>query len=104
MSFFQTEKEHLIIYHLVVPTDIKTLYELVDPPTPSLRRDNDELFVKEIIPPLIFSLAFEVSIEGGIADLVAIREELMIATKTGHILRYTWEVGSIFLISIPILS
>ena len=80
---FQTEKEHLIIYHLVVPTDIKTLYELVDPPGPSMRRESDELFVKELIPPLIFSLAFEVSIEGGISDLVAIREELMIATKNG---------------------
>jgi hypothetical protein len=86
-----TEKDHLIIYHLVVPTDIKTLYELVDPPTPSLRRESDELFVKELIPPLIFSLAFEVSIEGGVSDLVAIREELMIATKHGKILRYTWD-------------
>ena len=76
--FFQTEKEHLIIYHLVVPTDIKTLYELLDPPTPSLKRESDELFVKELIPPLIFSLAFEVFVEGGISDLVAIREELMI--------------------------
>ena len=52
-----TEFGHLIIYHLVVPTDVKTLYELVDPPTPSLRRESDELFVKELIPPLIFSLA-----------------------------------------------
>ena len=86
-----TEKDHLIIYHLVVPTDIKTLYEIVDSPTPSLKRESDELFVKELIPPLIFSLAFEVSIEGGISDLVAIRDELMIATKNGHILRYTWE-------------
>lgn len=75
----------------MVPTDIKTLYELVDSPVQSLRRESDELFVKELIPPLIFSLAFEVSIEGGISDLVAIREELMIATKNGHILRYTWE-------------
>ena len=48
-----------------------------------MRRESDELFVKELIPPLIFSLAFEVSIEGGISDLVAIREELMIATKNG---------------------
>ena len=29
--------------------------------------------------------------EGGISDLVAIREELMIATKSGRILRYSWE-------------
>ena len=30
-------------------------------------------------------------VEGGIADLVAIREELMIATQSGRILRYSWE-------------
>ena len=86
-----TELGHLIIYHLVVPTDVKTLYELVDPPIPSLRRESDELFIKELIPPLIFSLAFEVEIEGGVADLVPIREELMIATKDGKILRFSWE-------------
>ena len=86
-----TEFGHLIIYHLVVPTDVKTLYELVDPPIPSLRRESDELFIKELIPPLIFSLAFEVEIEGGVADLVPIREELMIATKDGKILRFSWE-------------
>jgi hypothetical protein len=32
-----------------------------------------------------------VEVEGGISDLVAIREELMIATKSGRILRYSWE-------------
>ena len=56
MIVVATELGHLIIYHLVVPTDVKTLYELIDPPTPSLRRESDELFVKELIPPLIFSL------------------------------------------------
>lgn len=30
-------------------------------------------------------------IEGGISDVAAIREELMIATLNGKILRYTWE-------------
>jgi hypothetical protein len=30
-------------------------------------------------------------VEGGISDLVAIREELMIATRSGRILRYSWE-------------
>ena len=38
----------------------------------------------------LFSIC-EVSIEGGVSDLVAIRDELMIATKNGHVLRYTWE-------------
>ena len=44
-----------------------------------------------MIPPLIFSLAFEVEVEGGVSDLVAIRDELMVATKAGKILRYSWE-------------
>ena len=36
--------------------------------------------------------AFEVEVEGGVSDLVAIRDELMVATKDGKILRYSWEV------------
>ena len=68
----------------MVPTDIKTLYEQVDTPASSMKRESDELFLKELIPPLIFSLAFEVDIEGGVSDLVAIREELMIATTDGR--------------------
>ena len=40
---------------------------------------------------VLLSKAFEVEVEGGIADLVAIREELMIATQSGRILRYSWE-------------
>ena len=39
----------------------------------------------------IFFQAFEVEVEGGVSDLVAIRDELMIATKAGKILRYSWE-------------
>ena len=30
-------------------------------------------------------------VEGGVSDLVAIRDELMVATKDGKILRYSWE-------------
>ncbi len=55
-----TSKGHLIIYHIVVPTDVKTLYEQVDPPARHLRRESDELFMKELIPPLIFSLVSSV--------------------------------------------
>ena len=53
---FQTEHGHLIIYHLALPVDVKTLYDLQDPPAPSLKRERDELYVREIIPPLFFSL------------------------------------------------
>ena len=91
LSLAQTSKGHLVIYHIVVPTDVKTLYEQVDPPAKHLRRESDELFMKELIPPLIFSLAFEVEVEGGISDLAAIREELMIATRSGRVLRSAWD-------------
>ena len=40
---------------------------------------------------LLLLQAFEVEVEGGISDLVAIREELMIATRSGRIFRYSWE-------------
>ena len=60
--YFQTAKGHLIIYHIVVPTDVKTLYEQVDPPAAHLKRESDELFMKELIPPLIFSLVREIKI------------------------------------------
>ena len=46
----------MIIYHLALPVDVKTLYDLQDPPAPSLKRERDELYVREIIPPLFFSL------------------------------------------------
>jgi len=84
-----TSRGHLVIYHIVVPTDVKTLYEQVD--GQHMRRESDELFMKECIPPLIFSMAFEVEIEGGVSDLAAIREELMVATKSGRILRFGWD-------------
>ena len=51
-----TAKGHLVIYHIVVPTDVKTLYEQIDPPSKNLKRESDELFMRELIPPLIFSL------------------------------------------------
>ena len=80
-----------MIYHIVVPTDVKTLYEQIDSPTESLKRKSDELFMKELIPPLIFSLAFEIQVEAGISDVVAIRDELMVATRSGKVLRYAWD-------------
>jgi len=40
---------------------------------------------------ILINQAFEVEVDGGISDLVAIREELMIATRSGRIFRYSWE-------------
>ena len=41
---FQTENGHLIIYHLALPVDVKTLYELQDPP--------GERFINKNVKPL----------------------------------------------------
>jgi len=82
---------HIIFYNLVVLTDLKSLYEQEDPDNQALKRESAELFFKENVPPLVFSQAFEVPIPGGITDLACIRDELMVATNDGHILRYLWD-------------
>ena len=43
------------------------------------------------MPPLVFSQAYEVSVPGGVTDIACIRDELMVATQSGHILRYMWD-------------
>lgn len=45
-----------MFYKLGMDDSVKTLYELVDSPVPSLRRDSAELFVKEPIPPINLAL------------------------------------------------
>lgn len=44
------------MYRLGVRPDQKGLYEQVDSPVPSLRRDSAELFPQESIPPLLLTL------------------------------------------------
>lgn len=47
-----------MFYKLGMDNNVKTLYELVDSPVPTLRRDSAELFVKENIPPIHLALVF----------------------------------------------
>ena len=86
-----TTSGHLVFYNLVVLTDIASLYTQTDSDNPALRRDSDELYFKENVPPLVFSQAFEVSVPGGVTDISCVRDELMVATRNGHILRYLWD-------------
>ena len=86
-----TSGGHIIFYNLVVLTDVKSLYEQEDPTNQALRRESAELYFKENVPPLVFSQAFEVPIPGGITDMASIRDDLMISTENGHILRYLWD-------------
>ena len=34
---------------------------------------------------------FQIAVPGGVTDLVCIRDELMVSTRDGHILRYQWD-------------
>ncbi|XP_050445282.1 guanine nucleotide exchange factor subunit Rich isoform X3 [Cataglyphis hispanica] len=67
------------------------LYEQRDSPVTSLKRDSAELFIKEVIPSLVLSIEKSAWIDGGISSLVCIRDELMVATKTSHVVRHKWD-------------
>ncbi|KAL1129706.1 hypothetical protein AAG570_012650 [Ranatra chinensis] len=81
----------LLIYKVSVEADHKGLYEQIDPPQSNLRRDSAELFMKEVIPPLHLSLEKEISVGGGITSIACIRDELMVSTTRGQVLRYRWD-------------
>ncbi|XP_067001739.2 guanine nucleotide exchange factor subunit Rich [Anabrus simplex] len=91
MLLVATLEGYLLLYKLGVTADQKGLYEQIDSPHPNLRRDSAELFIKEVIPPLHLTLDKEVAVDGGITSMVCIRDELMLATTNGHILRYRWD-------------
>lgn len=52
----QTSGGYLLFYKVGVVAEHKGLYEQVDSPHPNLRRDSAELFIKEVIPPLLLTL------------------------------------------------
>ncbi|XP_011308460.1 guanine nucleotide exchange factor subunit Rich [Fopius arisanus] len=92
MLVVTTSDSYLLFYRLSdTAGESRGLYEQKDSPVTSLRRDSAELFIKEVIPSLILVFVMPVWIDGGISSLVCIRDELMIATKTSHIVRQRWE-------------
>ncbi|XP_047001163.1 guanine nucleotide exchange factor subunit Rich [Schistocerca americana] len=91
MLVVATSDRHLLFYKLGVVAEQKGLYEQIDSPHPNLKRDSAELFIKEVVPPLLLSLDKEVLVDGRITSLVCIRDELMLATSLGHVLRYKWD-------------
>ncbi|KAG8312726.1 WD40 repeat protein [Homalodisca vitripennis] len=91
MLIVATSGGFLVYYHLTVDSTQKGLYQQVDSPQPNLRRDSAELFVKEVVPPLQLTVAQEVAVGGGILSMVCIRDELMVSTTRGHVLRYRWD-------------
>ncbi|XP_065331674.1 guanine nucleotide exchange factor subunit Rich isoform X2 [Cloeon dipterum] len=91
MLVVATSKGHLLFYGLSVSSDFKGLYEQQDSPSPNLRRESAELYVKEVIPALMLTPDFAVDVSAGIASIVCIRDELMVSTTKGHVLRYRWD-------------
>ncbi|KAL0278915.1 UNVERIFIED_CONTAM: hypothetical protein PYX00_000593 [Menopon gallinae] len=91
MLVVMTTSGYLIFYRLEVTDNQKGLYEQIDSPQPNLRRESAELYLKEVIPSLSLSQEKIISVDGLTTDLVCIRDELMIATTLGKILRYRWD-------------
>ncbi|XP_042872511.1 guanine nucleotide exchange factor subunit Rich-like isoform X2 [Penaeus japonicus] len=91
MIVVATNKNRLIYYSIVVDESRREVYEQRDPPNPTLKRESAELYTSESIPPLVFSTAFETEVAGGVTGLVCLRDELMVATGTGHIQRLRWD-------------
>lgn len=58
----QTTKGQLFYYGLSVSADFKGLYDQQDSPSPNLRRESAELYVKEVIPALMLApVSFDAS-------------------------------------------
>ncbi|ODN03670.1 Guanine nucleotide exchange factor subunit Rich [Orchesella cincta] len=69
-----------------------SLYEQKDPDNPKLRRESDELFLKEPIPAINLQLVQVVAVRGRvIGGITQFRDELMVSTDENHILRYRWD-------------
>ncbi|XP_066582694.1 guanine nucleotide exchange factor subunit Rich-like isoform X2 [Prorops nasuta] len=94
MLVIATSDSYLLFYRLLDSSPVgHGLYEQKDSPVTSLRRDSAELFIKEIIPSLALNFEKLAWIDGGISSLVCIRDEMMVATKTSHVIRHKWDVG-----------
>ncbi|XP_069939686.1 guanine nucleotide exchange factor subunit Rich isoform X2 [Cherax quadricarinatus] len=91
MIVVATNKNQLLFYSITVDESRREVYEQRDPPNPTLKRESAELYTCESIPPLMFSTAFETEVAGGVKGLVCLRDELMVATGTGHIQRLRWD-------------
>ncbi|KAK6642715.1 hypothetical protein RUM43_004217 [Polyplax serrata] len=88
-TLHETSGGYLLFFNLNV-TNQKPLYEQIDSPQPNLRRDSAELYVKDVVPALSLTQETCVHIDGGITNIVSIRDELMVSTKLGKVLRYRW--------------
>lgn len=92
MLVIATSDSYLLFYRLSdSSSESRGLYEQRDSPVTSLKRDSAELFIKEVIPSLVLNFEKSAWIDGGISSLVCIRDELMVATKTSHVVRHKWD-------------
>ncbi|XP_043236025.1 guanine nucleotide exchange factor subunit Rich-like [Amphibalanus amphitrite] len=91
MVVVTTSKNFLLFFHLAVDNRKTSVYQQVDSSQAALRRESAELFLKEPIPPLVFAKAFQTGLDSRLTCLTCIRDELMVATASGHVLRYRWD-------------
>ena len=86
-----TSKGYLSFYTLSLDPGKSSLYEQRDSSRPGFKRESAELYGKDAIPPLVLHLRQTIPIESGATSMACIRDELMVATKLSHILRYRWD-------------
>ncbi|XP_071039562.1 guanine nucleotide exchange factor subunit RIC1 [Parasteatoda tepidariorum] len=91
MIVVTTSLNYLMFYRVDIDDSLKFLYEQLDSKVSGLRRESDELFLKEKVPPLSLELVNNLCLDSLICSLVCIRDELMVTTLDGHFWRVRWD-------------
>ncbi|PRD22804.1 UNVERIFIED_CONTAM: Rich [Trichonephila clavipes] len=91
MIVITTSRNHLLFFQVEVDDSVKSLYEQLDSKVSGLRRESDELFLKEKVPPISVEHIHTLCLNSKISSLVCIRDELMVTTMDGHFWRVKWD-------------
>ncbi|GFR17122.1 RAB6A-GEF complex partner protein 1 [Trichonephila clavata] len=91
MIVITTSRNHLLFFQVEVDDSIKSLYDQLDSKVSGFRRESDELFLKEKVPPISIEHIHTLCLNSKISSLVCIRDELMVTTMDGHFWRVKWD-------------
>ncbi|KAF8793874.1 RAB6A-GEF complex partner protein 1 like protein [Argiope bruennichi] len=91
MIVITTSLNHLLFFQVEIDDSIKCLYEQLDSKISGLRRESDELYLKEKVPPISLEHVHTLCLNSKISSLVCIRDELMVTTLDGHFWRVKWD-------------
>ncbi|GIX72536.1 guanine nucleotide exchange factor subunit R06F6.8 [Caerostris extrusa] len=83
MIVITTSLNHLLFFQVEVDDSVKYLYEQLDSKISGLRRESDELYLKEKVPPISLEHIHTLCLSSKISSLVCIRDELMVTTVDG---------------------